>query len=632
MLEIEGFNLLDALIASSERSIIAYQELEHQIESNLLNSGYWIEEGDFKSGINSISLKAIARKTDIQKIYVINPNGNLVASNVAHEAKPNFSHDETIIKFINTSEPDSLIIGYRQSNSGGPPGYEVAVRRRKGGCIVVVADAQHLAEFRKEIGPGRLIQEIGNQSGISYVVLQDTVGIILASRGVSEMSRIMSDPFLYSIFQRRSKGSRFLMYQGREVFEISGAFSLDNSYPSVFRIGLETARYRTILRNARLRLIFIVLIFVLIGIIGMSFIVVNQNVKLLSESYTRVKTHTGEILQKMKDAVIAADSTGKIIVFNEAAETLFGISKKHIIGRSVSLFNIPPFPILKESLDNGKPIEKTREKVLIQDHWKILSLGTSILRDKENNIDTVILVATDLTMQTHLEERLRQQEKFNALGKLASGVAHEIRNPINAIGMIAQRFLKEFKPKRDQEEYEKLAKTIVQETKRSSEIIQRFLQFAKPAPLNITRVSTEKLLNQIGTIVKSGAESRGIKLDIDVKDNIYLEIDNDQMKQALLNLVQNSIDATPPGGQITIRGRIEGNYYVISVSDTGSGISDNDKDRIFDLYYTTKKHGTGMGLAIVYQIIQNHKGTIEFETFPGQGTTFFIRMALEEQT
>ena len=102
------------------------------------------------------------------------------------------------------------------------------------------------------------------------------------------------------------------------------------------------------------------------------------------------------------------------------------------------------------------------------------------------------------------------------------------------------------------------------------------------------------------------------------------------MKQALLNLVQNGLDATPPGGCVRITGNITGGYYVISVSDTGSGISEENLHKIYDLYYTTKKEGTGMGLPIAYQIVQSHGGDIDVESQEGQGTTFKIRLPLEE--
>lgn len=634
MLKDEGLILLDALAASGERSILSYEELEQLMQNRLLNSAYWIEEVDFTSGLTRSFLDQFALTMNFYRIHVFARTGNRVMSSTPpHQEQssiPRVDRDKVVQEYLLNSDLDSLIIGFREGQFLKEPRYAVVVRRRKGGGIVVAADAKKLAALRKELGPGRLIQEIGSRPGIVYLTLQDTLGILLASKGVGEMTRISSDSFLYNVFTNKTTGSRFSSYKGNEVFEIAGSFMMEGDHLGIFRIGLKTDHYRNILRNAKYRLFFIALILVLAGIFGLSFMMVNQNIKLLSESYQRVKTHTGEILQNMKDAVVATDGEGRITVFNEAAATLFSLPHEKVVGRLIQSLDIPSLSILQKSLAISQPIDKPHEKVIIENKKRILSLRTSILKRDDNDIDTVILVASDLTLQSHLEEKLRQQEKLSAMGKLASGVAHEIRNPMNAIGMIAQRFLKEFEPREGEEEYKNMARTVVRETKRSNEIVHRFLQFAKQPALNVSPVSVRPFLNEIHDLLRSSADAQGVDLIIQVNEKPTLHLDRNQMKQALLNLVQNGLDATPPGGCVRITGNITGGYYVISVSDTGSGISEENLHKIYDLYYTTKKEGTGMGLPIAYQIVQSHGGDIDVESQEGQGTTFKIRLPLEE--
>ena len=635
MLEDEGFILLDALIASGERSILAYEELEQLMQSRLLNCAYLIEETDHHMGLTEEFLDRIALKMDLYRVHILDRSGKRVMSNrvtnIDSGTTEGVIRDPGVLEFLFNTESDSLVIGLRAGQNLKEVRYAVVVRRRNGGGIIVAADAKMLASFRKELGPGRLIQEIGDRSGIVYVVLQDMVGILLASKDVDEMSRVSTDLFLDDIFQRKSRGSRFSSYQDREIFEITGSFLLEGDHLGIFRIGLETEHYRNILRNARYRLFLTALIFIVVGIVGLSFMVSSQNVKLLSESYQRVKTHTGEILQNMEDAVVVIDSKGRITLFNDAAMKLFSIPNGKVAGRSIQSLEIPSLLILQESLDRCQPVDRPHREVIIQNKKRILSMRTTILKRDDGEIDTVILVATDFTVQSHLEEQVHQQEKFTAMGKLASGVAHEIRNPINAIGMIAQRFLKEFTPRKDEKEYRDLTRMIVKETRRSNEIVQRFLRFAKPPPVNLSPVPVEELLNEVGGLLRTVAEARGVDLRVQVDESAILQLDRDKMKQALLNLIQNGLDATSSGGHIRITGEVMDASYVISVSDTGSGISMEERHKIFDLYYTTRKEGTGMGLAIVYQIVQSHGGEVDVESQVGKGTTFQIRLPMEEQ-
>ena len=203
ILEDEGFTLLDALIASGERSILAYKETELLMQSRLLDNAYWIERRDFQQEISTQLLDEIASGTSLYRILIFNSVGNLILSSTSTHDKETQKLSEVkneVKKFLTHDLSDSLIFGFRQGYSPLQQRYAVVTRRRKGGAIVVVGDAARLIKFRRDLGPGRLIQEIGDQPGIDYVVLQDTVGIMLASSAVTSMSRIQSDHFLSRIF------------------------------------------------------------------------------------------------------------------------------------------------------------------------------------------------------------------------------------------------------------------------------------------------------------------------------------------------------------------------------------------------------------------------------------------------
>jgi len=483
---------------------------------------------------------------------------------------------------------------------------------------------------RENVGPGTLIKKIMQREGINYIVLQDDYGVLMASANLPELDPILVDPFLLQISIEKTRNSRLLETDAAEVFEIAGSFFFQDEYIGIFRIGLEMDQYQRILRNTRVRFIFTAIIFLFVGIIGFSFMVVKQNAGILSESYQRVKTYTGEILQNLKDAVIAADYNGIITVFNGAAVDLFEIPADKIIGKSIFNVKLPCLEPMIDTLKTERTILKNRYVITIHDKQKIISAGTSIVRNPDGNVETIILIATDQTIQNHLEEQLQRQEKLTAMGELASGVAHEIRNPINAIGMIAQRLSKEFHPREDETEYNELTLSIVQETKRIDKSIRQFLRFSKPAPLQKQLTDMKQFLNDVGHFFKSSSSAKGVTFSTQIRDAGKLSIDQNQMQQVLLNLLQNSLDATPENGQIVLSSRIIGNHFHICVSDTGLGISEDNRNKIFDIYFTTKRDGTGMGLPIVNQIIQQHNGEILVEPNKEQGTIFRILLPLEE--
>ncbi|MBN2601240.1 MAG: PAS domain-containing protein [Candidatus Marinimicrobia bacterium] len=482
----------------------------------------------------------------------------------------------------------------------------------------------------KNTGPGALIKRIMQRRGIAYIVLQDDYGVLMASENLPDLDQILEDPFLLQISIEKTKGSRLLETDTDKVFEIAGAFFFQDEYIGIFRIGLEMDQYQRILQTTRVRFILTAIIFLFVGLIGFSFTVVKQNTRLLSESYQRVKTYTGEILQNLKDAVIAADHTGIITVFNVAAAELMEIPADKIIGKSIFNLKIPCLEPIIETLQTENTIFNHRKSITVKGKRKILSIGTSIVRNHSGSIETVILIATDLTLQNHLEEQLQRQEKLTAMGELASGVAHEIRNPINAIGMIAQRLSKEFQPREDDTEYHELTSSIVHETKRIDQSIRQFLSFTRPAVLQKQPTDMTIFLNKLGQFFRSSSKAKGVHFSLQIKGAGYLAIDPAQLQQALLNLLQNSLDATPKDGQILLSSQITENQYEICVSDTGQGIPDQNRNKIFDIYFTTKRDGTGMGLPIVHQIIQQHNGKILVEPNEEQGTIFRILLPLEE--
>jgi two-component system sensor histidine kinase HydH len=626
MMEDEGLVLLDALMAGAERSILAYEALENQMQDRILNTAYGIEALDYQSERGPLDLGSMAQRIGVSRIDLYDPQGRLEITSQTGRS----SSEDTDIRTGDWIPPlqagkDSVIIGLKGTITRDSR-YFVAVRRRKGGAVVVSSEAENLLNLRREVGPGRFLQEIAGRPGVRDMVLQDTLGIRMASRGVRQMNSIRQDPFLMNLFRTEGQDSRIHVFEGSQGFEIVASFSVEGQQWGLFRIALSMTAYQNLLRSARIRLGLIAVSLIFLGIVGLGLVMTTQNVKVLQNAYLQVQTHTGEILQNLKDAVVAVNSGGKLTVFNKAAETIYETAQASVIGKSIPDLDLP-LETLKETLKTGHEIKALEDRCTIKNKLKILRLNTSVVREA-GNIDVVILVATEITREWHLEKQIRRQEKLEAMAALASGVAHEVRNPINAIGMIAQRFRKEFTPVSDKAEFMALAEVMNQEVKRIDRIIEQFLKFSRPPELRLKPLKISRLLRNIKIVFQSMAEAQNIEFQLEVRDDAVLNLDQDQLKQAILNLLKNSLEACRVKDRIRLLGTIEDKMYGLIVEDTGRGIPEAEFHRIFDLYYTTKPEGTGIGLPMAAQIIQGHGGSIEVKSRPEKGTVFRIELPL----
>ena len=228
-----------------------------------------------------------------------------------------------------------------------------------------------------------------------------------------------------------------------------------------------------------------------------------------------------------------------------------------------------------------------------------------------------------------LEKLNRLREKQAAVGELAAGVAHEIRNPLNAIGIVAQRLKREFVPGDDLQEYESLTGTMVSEISRINTSLQDFLEYTRPTPLNFSNLDMKRFLKSIQELYKSEALGKEISLNIDAKA-FEFEADGEYLRQAVSNLVRNALEACEGGEAVLLEGEKNGDVIRIKINDTGAGIAENQLNRVFDLYYTTKDMGTGVGLALTHKIIADHQGTIEVSSRLGEGSTFEIELPVKQ--
>lgn len=212
------------------------------------------------------------------------------------------------------------------------------------------------------------------------------------------------------------------------------------------------------------------------------------------------------------------------------------------------------------------------------------------------------------------------------MGELASGVAHEIRIPLNTIIMISQRLEREYKNKINSEDFSSLLEILRSESYRVNSIIEQFLRFTKPARLMIAEYYVNEFLNEIIKIAEVQAANNNIKIKTNIDENKKISFDYQQMKQVFINLIRNATEASKNNGEINIEFISSEKGNVFTISDIGSGIAKENIEKIFDIYFTTKNSGTGMGLSIVRQIVLQHNGTIEVESEINKGSKFIITL------
>jgi len=342
------------------------------------------------------------------------------------------------------------------------------------------------------------------------------------------------------------------------------------------------------------------------------------------------------LVDQLDGDILILDHDGTILDINQHAAEDRGMSRSQIIGRHCADPDIPmhfcqggapecPFQSAKNS---GRESVHTFSEVMPSGRMRYIQASCFPVLDALGASSQYLYIRRDVTERQHLEQRLQQTEKMAAIGELSTYMAHEIRNPLFSIGGFANALLRN--PSLNDLAREK-ARIIYDESRRLDVILTNILNFARPTAQTMGEFDPEAVARQTIELMTIGSGERGIAVVLDIAPHLPKASGNaENLKQCLINLVKNALEAMPDGGTLTLRAARSDSYVRIDVEDTGRGIPVDLQDKIFSPFFTTKNKGSGLGLAMTRKVIEEMGGKVSFESAEGKGSrvSLFVPVAL----
>ncbi len=353
-----------------------------------------------------------------------------------------------------------------------------------------------------------------------------------------------------------------------------------------------------------------------------------------------VKSEADAILSSMTNAVIAMDDMGRITSLNPAAERMFGVRAASALQRSYTKVfrNHGGFTRLLDAIIGTDPDQTSADLTIFPPDGEAIpaSLVWSRLRDRAGEARGIIVTAHDRTELRRLERQVRRAQRLAALGTMAAGVAHEVRNPLAGIRGAAQLAGKRVGDDGKLREYVQL---IMTEVERLDGIVEQLVRFARPQRPERLPASLAEVAEHALSLVRQQAERAGVTCVLKEPVPVpQVDIDVHQLAQVFLNLFLNAVRAMPDGGRLTVRvvtdtGPRPGQRVAVAqVQDSGGGIDRQTLDKLFTPFFTTHPDGTGLGLAIAHRIMEEHGGGLDVASAPGAGATFYVSIPMGDAT
>ena len=340
------------------------------------------------------------------------------------------------------------------------------------------------------------------------------------------------------------------------------------------------------------------------------------------------------LFDQIQDDILLLDKRGKVLDANQSIVKKTGKTKQQLLGQHCwELFaDIAPTPCcdldspdcpFRKALKDGAPAESLQTWVNKDGRAQYYRVYAYPVFNEQGLLTKIVEMRRDITHRTEMEKRLQQSEKLAAIGELSAYIAHEIRNPLFTIGGFANSLLK--KADLDDSSQEKI-KIILHESQKLDHILKNIINFSRPTKSEESEINVNRIIMDILQLFRLSCEEQQIKTETEIDHGLALaKGDPELIKQCLINLIKNSIEAMPDGGYLTLSTGMEEEFIVIKVGDTGKGIPREIREKVFNPFFTTKKgEGAGLGLAMTKKIIEDMGGRLELFSQESKGTTIVI--------
>ena len=378
-----------------------------------------------------------------------------------------------------------------------------------------------------------------------------------------------------------------------------------------------------------------VIIFILSLFVIYTFFRIQESL-VVKKTLRDMKDYTSKLLETMDNGVISVNEKMIVKTFNRKSEQIFHKNRNEVLNKNaekVLPIKIKDTSIYQLGMKDGKKIEQEMIYFDKEQHKKILDINTSLLSKENKKRGGMVILIRDITHLKSLSEEINRNKKLASLGQLASGIAHEIRNPLSSIRGLAQFLFQSF----DQNDARRDdLNVILNEVDRLNKLITEILDFSRARKLHKYPFSLEILISDIIELLKPEINKKKIQIDVKIDRKITAIVaDKDQLKQSLINIIINAIQAVSKNGKIWII--LEQIIYQekrsvkITIKDNGPGIKTKDQSNIFDPFFTTKDHGSGLGLSIAHQLIELHDGKINIYSKENNGTEVVINLPIGDR-
>ena len=386
----------------------------------------------------------------------------------------------------------------------------------------------------------------------------------------------------------------------------------------------------TVFMNAGVLLV----VAVLTGVLASRYHELQQHMEDQRKHLSDLQAFRDLIFESVGSGLVGVNPEGRVTAFNRAAESITGVQAAEaldqpweaIFGSGVNLAEVR-----RAVLEDSEPAPRYEFRLRRRDGQNV-PVGISFwsLRSGAGDVAGLIGVCQDLSNIKQLEQRMRQADRLAAVGRLSANMAHEIRNPLASISGAVEALARDLPADHTRSQ---LVEIVLRESARLNQIVGDFLEYARPAPMAPIEINMAEILDEVLLLIEHRTLPANLKVAREYGDALPTRADPQRLRQAIWNLCLNAVQAMPDGGELRVGARTlheRGNRLQISIADTGQGIADGDLPHIFEPFFSTKPEGSGIGLALVYRVVEEHGGSIEVRSRVSEGTTFLLTLPAPE--